>query len=345
MAFFITISTQFSVLAQDHHEEAGEFKPSELLLDHIKDSHDWHIADMPGGHPVSLPLPWILYNSEKGLDVFMLHGHSHAELEHSANEKGYKFDHGNIVSQNANATVIDFSITKTALQMFIIGFIMLLVIGSVAKKYKNNPNAVPSGIQSFLEPIIIFVRDDVVKPNIGKKYEAFLPYMLHLFFFIWFSNLMGLLPINSNIAGNISVTCALAILTFIITNVNGNGHYWGHIFWFPGVPLWVKPIMTAVEVVGLFTKPFALTIRLFANIAAGHFMVLSLISLIFILGKNGTSMGGALSIAPMSIAFSLFILCLELLVALVQAYVFTLLSCVFIGAAMEDHGHHEEAHH
>lgn len=331
-------------------EKEGSFSVSELMFHHIKDSHDWHIADIPSGTnpdgsthyiPIAIHLPWILYSSEKGLDIFFLHGHSEEEQAKSAEEKGYKYHHGEIHETQSGVHVWDFSITKTSLQMLIVAILLIFLFHQAAKRYQTE--ALPKGFASFMEPIIVFVRDEVVKPNLGKYSERFLPYMLSLFFFIWFCNLFGLTPLNSNIAGNISVTAALAILTFLIVNFNGKKDYWMHIFWYPGVALPVKFIMLPVEIVGVFTRPFALMMRLFANISAGHFMVLGLISLIFVFSK-GTNLAAGLGIAPLSIFFSLFILTLELLVAIVQAYVFTLLTCVFLGSALEEH-HHEEAHH
>lgn len=350
--FFIILLSFFfgNSILEAKEEEKRDFSVSELMFHHIKDSHDWHIADIPSGtNPdgtthyasIGLHLPWVLYSSEKGFDFFFLEGHSEEEQAKSAEKKGYKYHHGEIHETVNGSHVLDISITKTSLQMLIVAVLLIFLFNRAAKRYQNE--ALPKGFASFMEPIIVFVRDEVVKPNLSKHSDKFLPYMLSIFFFIWFCNLLGLTPLNSNIAGNISVTAALAILTFLIVNFNGTKDYWGHIFWYPGVSLPVKFIMLPVELVGIFTKPFALMMRLFANISAGHFMVLGLISLIFVFSK-GTSLGAGLGIAPLSIFFSLFILTLELLVAIVQAYVFTLLTCVFLGAALEEH-HHEEVHH
>ena len=329
-------------------EKSEGFNVTELLLHHVLDSHDWHIVDIPtgGGNylTVSVPLPWLLYDSEKGVQFFFLHGHGPAELNASAAERGYKIDgHGHIKSASG-ATVVDLSPTKTVLHIFMVSIAILLIFTRIAKAYKSAPHRAPKGAQSFFEPLIIFIRDEVAKPNLHGKHEPFVPYLLTLFFFIWFANIFGITPLNSNIAGNISVAAALAVLTFFLIQFNGTKDYWGHIFWFPGVPVPLKFLMMVVEIVGLLTKPVALAIRLFANISAGHFMVLALISLIFLLGKQGQSLGGALGILPLSLAFSLFILTLEVLVAIVQAYIFTLLTAVFIGQAMESHDH-AEAHH
>lgn len=337
------------------HPAKKELNVSELLFDHILDAHDWHILDIPNGTdangeprytPVSIPLPYILYTSEKGFDVFLAphHAGGHGEHHDPLAEHGYKTEGRNIVTMSG-ASVVDISITKTVVQIFIICILLFLVFMSVAGAYTRRAGQAPKGMQGFFEPLIVFVRDDIAVPNLHGKHARFVPYLLTLFFFIFFSNLMGLTPLNSNIAGNISVTVALALLTFIIVQFNGSKDYWVHIFWTPGVPMFLRVIMLPVEIIGVFTKPFSLTIRLFANITAGHFMVLALVSLIFILGENGTNAGAAFTIAPLSVAFGIFIFSLELLVALVQAYIFTLLTAVFLGMAMESHEHaHDEAH-
>lgn len=264
--------------------------------------------------------------------------HAQAETPEVAGEEAHH-DYSHLVA------AIDLSPTKTVLHMILVAIALLLVFSAVKKGYDKNRGKAPSGLQSFVEPIIIFVRD-FAKEYIGKKHEAFLPYLLTLFFFIWFANLFGLTPLSSNIAGNISVTAALAFLSLIIINVNGTKDYWTHIFWPPGVPIGLNFLLTIVEFLGVFIKPISLAIRLFANIAAGHFMVLSLICLIFIFGESGKSLGGSIFGAAIGVPFSIAIMCLEMLVAAIQAYIFTLLTCVFLGMAMESHDHHEEhAHH
>ena len=212
---------------------------------------------------------------------------------------------------------------------------MFLLFTAVAKSYNKNKMA-PKGLAGLLEPLVLFVRDDIAVPNIGKKnYAKFMPYLLTVFFFIWINNLMGLIPFfpfSSNLTGNIYFTFVLAFITFLITTFSANKNYWGHIFNTPGVPFWLAPIMIPVEIIGMFTKPFALMIRLFANITAGHIIILSLISLIYIFKTP--------AISPVSGAFVLFMSVLEMLVAALQAYVFTLLSALFIGQAVEEHDHH-----
>lgn len=356
------------------HTPAGEdeFNPSEMILHHILDTHDWHITDIPTGKgsyaPVALHLPWLFYSSKDGL-VFA--GNTHA-LE----EKGYLAHHDNLYAlksgahppvveghdahgvdehwlhenQDTAVKIVDLSITKTAFQMILVGLLLLLLFTAVARAFKKNEGGAPKGIQSLFEPLIVFIRDEVAKPHLGKDADRLLPYLLTLFFFIWFSNLFGLMPFNSNIAGNISFTAAVAVLTFLITQFNGTKDYWKHIFNPPGVPVALKfaiPLVPFVEFVGLFTKPFALAVRLFANISAGHFMVLGLISLIFIMGKSGASIAGGFGIMPITILFTLVIFGLEMIVAVIQAYVFTLLTAVFVGLALERHDehHHDEAAH
>lgn len=235
----------------------------------------------------------------------------------------------------ANAQPIDLSITKNVATLFIVALIVFLIFTSVAKYYKKNGAVAPSGLTSFMEPLILFVRDNIAKENIGPKYEKFMPYLLTVFFFIWIANLMGLVPFfpgGANLTGNIAVTMVLAMFTLVITNINGNKHYWRHIFWMPGVPVPVRILLMPIELVGVITKPFALMIRLFANITAGHIIVLSLVSIIFIFK---TAWMGALSI-PMT----LFISVLELLVAALQAFIFTMLSALFIGSAVAEHHDH-----
>lgn len=378
LIFLISSLLTFSSLYASGDAAHGESKKVDvaaLMIHHVTDTHDWHFLDIPGegGHytPVAIHLPWILYNFNNGLEFYpsteallatgkYVVSHEHAipvkgpvqdetlvPAENIVHADGHGHEPGGSFEKDPSVSVLDFSITKTVLQIMLVGFALILVFTSVAKSYRTRAGQAPKGLQSLLEPVILFVRDDIARPNLQGKHEKFLPYLLTLFFFIWFSNILGLTPFNSNIAGNVSVSVALAVMTFLITNFNGSKTYWGHVFWFPGVPLPVKFLMMPVEIVGIFTKPFALTVRLFANIAAGHLMVLALIGLIFILGEGGTNIGGGMSIAPLTLAFGIFIFCLEVLVAAVQAYVFTLLTAVFIGQAMEDHSHDhhgEEAH-
>jgi F-type H+-transporting ATPase subunit a len=396
-ALFVALglgTATFASGGQDTESKHGKLvEPiSDVIIHHVMDNHDWHLADI-GETPIALHLPWIIYNSEKGLDFF-LNTHkmqeedhhylfSHENLyyvedahhptwegdAHSAEAHKYEEDAANYVivkhhyekegadgekeeheilaayKKVEGVTIIDFSMTKTALHILLIALLMLWVFTRVAKAYKKRDGQAPRGLQGLIEPVILFVREDVAKPYLHGKHDKFMPYLLTLFFFIWFANLFGLTPLSSNIAGNTTVTVMLAMITLVLIISNGTKDFWLHILWFPGVPVWMKPLMFVVELMGFITKPVALAIRLFANISAGHFMVLSLISLIFILGNNGESIGGAIGIMPLSIGFSLFIFAVELIVAAVQAFVFCLLTSVFIGQAMETHDHHDEEHH
>jgi F-type H+-transporting ATPase subunit a len=264
--------------------------------------------------------------------------------------EGYKMDeHTNRVVDAVTGTrntFYDFSITKNVFNM-LLGFIILTIIFFVIKAaYVKNVGKAPSGIQSFFEPIIQFLIDEVAKPNLGSQYEKFLPYLICVFFFILINNLLGLVPFigGVNSSGNISFTLALAMCTLFLINLNGNKHYWQHIFAMPGVPKWVLIILTPIELLGVFLKPAVLMLRLFGNITGGHIAVLSIVSLIFIMGKMGTTIGGATAGGAIAIPILLFVNAMELFVAFLQAYVFTLLSAIFIGAAIEDH-HHAEEHH
>ena len=241
----------------------------------------------------------------------------------------------------------DFSITKNVFTMLLASILLILVWLSVAKGYRENDGKAPSGIQSFFEPFFTFIRDEVTVPMIGEqKYERFQPFIMTVFFFVLFCNLLGLIPIfpgSANVTGNLAVTMTLALFTFVITNLNGNKHYWEHVLWMPGIPAWVKPLLSIVEVLGLIIKPFSLMIRLFANISAGHIIILSLIGLIFLFGNNGQNLGGAAAGAIVGGLFTAFMNLIELLVAFLQAYIFAILSASYIGAATED-AHHDEAH-
>ena len=257
-------------------------------------------------------------------------------------DKIYVLDHGQEIAifdeqhHVSNATSpTDFSITKNVASMFVALVLLLFSFGISGFKAKKNKSA-PSGLLSFLEPLVLFVRDDIVKPNIGKNYQKYLPYLLTLFFFILMNNLVGLLPGSANVTGNIAITLVLSFITLLVTNISGNKSYWGHIFNPPGVPLALMPIMIPIEIVGIFTKPFALMIRLFANISAGHIIILSLISLIF-MAQSGLGDVAAWSLSPVAVLFVLFMDLIEVLVAFLQAYIFTLLTSLFIGLATVDH--------
>ena len=244
----------------------------------------------------------------------------------------------------------DFSITKNVFTMLLAALLLILLWGAVARSYKKNEGKAPSGVQSLMEPFFVFLRDEITIPMIGEKhYERFQPFIMTVFFFVLFCNLFGLIPIfpgSSNVTGNIAVTMALAVISAIVAYVHGNAHFWKHTLWMPGVPPLIKLfILTPVEILGLVIKPFSLMVRLFANITAGHIIILSLISLIFIFGNNGESVAGAGAGAVVTVAFTLFMNCIELLVAFVQAFIFAILSASYIGAAVEDDHHHDELGH
>ena len=310
---------------------------TDVIMHHISDSHEYHLLDWQGT-PVTLPLPIILW-TENGLVTFLS-----SEFHHD--DKGEVIRvHGQIHYTDANGTLsynndhklenprpLDFSITKNVVLLFLIALIMFLAFTAVARSYKKNPKA-PKGFANLLETLVVFVRDDIAVPNIGNhKYERYMPYLLTVFFLILIGNLLGLVPIISGtLTNDIVFTGTLAVITFLITTFSGNRNYWQHIFATPGVPKWLAPIMIPVEIIGMLTKPFSLMIRLFANITAGHVIILSLIGLIFTLKT--------IFVSPVSVGFSLFISILELLVAFIQAYVFTLLSALFIGGAVAEEHH------
>lgn len=320
-----------------------------LIFDHITNAHDWHIASYKGTH-ISIPLPVILYSQERGWFLFMsskFHHGSHPYKGFTLHTEGeYK---GSITEKNRAGEItkpLDLSLSKHVVSMILSLILMSWLFLSIAKRYKKDPLGVPRGKQSLLEPIILFVKNDIALDSIGEKnHEKFLPFLLSIFFFILFNNLMGLIPIfpgGSNVTGDIGVTATLALFTFIMIQVHGNKDYWKHIFNTPGIPWFLKlpiPIVPVIEFVGIFIKPFTLMIRLFANITAGHMIVLAFFSLIFIFGQFHAAIGYSTSL--LSLVFTLFMTTLEILVAFIQAFVFTLLSAIFIGMATVEH----EAHH
>ncbi|MCX6242948.1 MAG: F0F1 ATP synthase subunit A [Bacteroidetes bacterium] len=337
-----------SAFAKEHKQKKAEsFNPGDMIMEHVVDNHEWHILEI-GHFELTVPLPVILYYDGK-LYTFCssrFHNEEHAYQGFSLPEAGP--DKGKIVRTSAipaGPKVYDFSITKTVLAIMISALLMLLIFISIARAYANNRNKAPKGIQSMLEPLIIFIRDDIAKSSIGeKKYEKYMPYLLTIFFFIFLNNILGLIPIfpgGANVTGNIAVTMVMAVFTFILTTVSGNKHYWVDIINTPGVPWWLKlplPLMPIVEIIGLITKPFVLMVRLFANITAGHIIALGFISLIFIFGAMNAALGYGVSVV--SVAFMIFMNLLELLVAFIQAYVFTLLSALYFGLATIEPEHH-----
>lgn len=346
--FFILLLAVFSLplSAQEtppSNKDSADFDASAFILDHIADSHEWHILTRKDSSVVAIYLPVILYSKEKGLDIF-----SSKRLAGGKIYKGYKIVEeegdlkGKILMVNEAGEIdekhkpLDFSMTKTVIGMLGAALIGLFLFISLGRSYKKTGISHPRGIQSFLEPAVLFIRDDVAIPNLGEhRADKYLPYLLSVFFFILINNLMGLIPFpppfGATVTGNVGITFVLACFTFIITQFSGNKTYWKHIIAAPGVPFWLLPIMIPVEIIGLISKPFALMIRLFANMVAGHIVILSLICLIFIFNS--------LAMAPVSIFFVIFMDCLELLVAFLQAYIFTLLSSLFIGMAMPEEHH------
>lgn len=323
-----------------------KFDIGKFALHHISDSHSWHVI---GDTYIGLPV--ILYANGE-LVFFNSNDFQHDdEAKVVVERKGQRFvkmhEKIYLASETANAAgqyveldkdhhalnarPLNFSITKNVVTLLFSITVLLLIFLNVANGYKKRKGLSPKGLQSWLEPLILFVRDDIARPNLGHKYERFMPYLLTVFFFIWFNNMLGLVPFlpgGANLTGNIAITAVLAVFTLCLTVFNGNKYYWKHIF-VPDVPWWMYFVMVPVEIFGIFTKPIALAIRLFANITAGHILVLSLICLVFVFNS--------LYIAPVSIAFAVFIGAIELLVAFIQAFIFTILSALFIGMAIEEH--------
>lgn len=341
--------------AHGQHDEA--FNAGDMIMHHVMDAYDIHLMDV-GGHPVSIPLPIILLSTDGGLSIFASSAFHHGETE----VDGYILNHGHIYKRaTAQSEVaseqgfveanwggyfageqdafIDLSITKTVAGILITVILMFIIFSRVAKAYrKTGSTEAPKGFQAMMETIILFIRDEIAKPSIGHKYERFMPFLLTIFFFIWIANILGLIPFigGFNVTGNIAVTMVLALFTFVLTTVSGNKTYWGHIFATPGVPGWLLPLMIPIELLGVFTKPLVLCLRLFANITAGHIIILSFMSLIFIFADiYGAGAGYGASLV--SLLFGVFMNVMELLVAFLQAYVFTLLSALYFGSAVEEH--------
>jgi F-type H+-transporting ATPase subunit a len=338
-------STKTETIAVDKHSNSGEekFNTQELIMEHIADAHDWHLW----GH-TSVHLPIILYTS-KGFEFFSSGKFEHGHATHQGTHFNYRIvknpgeQKENIKAVDASGnidesiSVIDLSITKNIASLLLSVILLLIIFISIANGYKKRGIGAPKGLGAWLEPIVIFVRDDIARPNLGENYARFMPYLLTVFFFIWMNNVLGLVPFfpgGANVTGNIAVTLVLALITFILTNINGTKTYWGHIF-SPHVPKWLWPLMIPVEIIGLFTKPFALMIRLFANITAGHILILSLVCLIFIFKS--------LAVAGISVPFIVFISVIEMVVAFIQAFIFTILSALYIGMALEKPQHDD--HH
>lgn len=352
----------------DHGEEPSHGEPkkkgfnaAKVIFGHVLNGHEFHFLDI-GDHPVTIPLPVILYSPEKGFTSFMSSKFEHGHKAY----KGYmlltdetiahlgldpkKFNADQVVAVNdqgeidASVSVYDLSLTRNVVQMLVALLVFTWVMLRIAKRYKSGVgvSSAPKGSQSLMEPVITFVRDEVARPNLGHKADRYLPFLLTVFFFILINNLFGMIPGSANVTGNIAFTVVLGIVAFVVILASTNKHYWLHIFNPPGVPLGVKFILVPVEFLSVFIKPFALIIRLFANMVAGHIIIICLISLIFIFAELNPLAGWGAS--PLAVAFTIFIYFIEVLVAFLQAFIFTMLTAVFIGQAFEG-GHDDVDHH
>lgn len=351
--------------AKEKQEETKKFDANEVIFGHVLDAHQYHFFSFKGHH-YGISLPVILYSPQRGLSTFSSgqfhHGeHQHEgyqlvteEYKHSLAKKGYSEEELKAIRNESiipvtaegtpakDVTVYDFSLTRNVVQMILALAILVWILLAVAKRYRTGQGVktAPKGMQNLMEVLIIFIREEVARPNLGHKYRKFMPYMLTIFFFILINNLFGLIPGSANVTGNIAFTLILGLISFLVILFSSNKHYWGHIF-NPPVPGGVKPIMIPVEFLGIFTKPVALIVRLFANMIAGHIIIICLISLIFIFGNLSSGVGWGFM--PISIGFTVFIYFIEILVAFIQAYIFTNLTAVFIGQAFE--GSHDDVDH
>lgn len=356
------------------HGEKKSFDANEVIFDHILDAHEYHFFDITQEDgtkkPVGIPLPVILYEKGKGFSVFMSskfhHGHTvhngyrlldrHFMAEHGLDtmktaggqplykaHKVYAVDEAGM--PRTDVQVYDISLTRNVVQMIVALILLCWIMISIANRYKKGQGvtSAPKGMQNLMEPIITFVRDEVAKPNLGHKYEKYMPLLLTIFFFILINNIFGLIPGSANVTGNIAFTLVLGVIAFLIILFSSNKHFWGHIFNPPGVPGGIKAILVPVEFLGVFIKPIALIIRLFANMIAGHIIIICLISLIFIFGSLNRGVGWGAS--PVAVGFTIFIYFIEVLVAFLQAYIFTMLTAVFTGMAFEGEHHEEGAGH
>lgn len=321
-----------------------DFDMDEYLYGHVTDAYEWHITTINGKH-VSIPLPVIVFSKSSGAHCFLssklAHGHSHAGFSIAADGEKYE---GKIIETLADGSVVrplDLSITKNVFSLMLSSILLLVIILSTARWYRKHDamKEAPRGLPGIMEMLIMMVEDDIIKDCVGKDYKRYSPYLLTAFFFIFFNNLLGIVPFfpgGANVTGNIAVTLVLALFTFFAVNLFANKHYWKEIFW-PEVPTWLKvplPLMPLIEIIGMFTKPFSLMVRLFANILAGHFMILGVIAVVFLTAKLGAGMNAGLTVV--AVVLGVFMDILELLVAFIQAYVFTMLSSVFIGLSRQE---------
>ncbi|MFT4576657.1 MAG: F-type H+-transporting ATPase subunit a [Polaribacter sp.] len=352
---FLLFLVSFVSVAQHNEDTAVKKNPEEKSLKvtikeyinhHLLDSYDFGLYSFTDDHGKTihrgLPLPIILWDG--GLKVFLSskfhHGETVAEVDGSYykvdHNKIYKTDSSGVITYDAehhatNVKPLDFSITKNVVFIFLVGLLMFFMFTRMAKNYKKN--ALPKGMGRLLEPVILYIRDDIAIPNIGKKhYKRYMSYLLTVFFFVWIINLLGLTPLGVNVTNNIAVTFALALITFVITNFTANKNYWKHIFWMPGVPKLMRIVLAPIELLAIFIKPFSLMIRLYANITAGHIVLMSIIGLMFVF-KSWIG-------SPLSFGLAFALSLLELLVAALQAYIFTMLSALYFGSAVEEHDDH-----
>lgn len=341
-----------TIFASEEHSDEQKFEPGKMIMHHVADAHSIHLW-LPFAGELSVPLPVIVY-SDKGLDVFSsgkFYDH-HEPVPHTTSSGNtYVLEHEHIYfaseegeammnEDGTHAGPMDLSITKSVFGMMVIMFLMVFLFIKVANRYKKTNNGAPKGAQSLLEPLILFIRDEVAVPSIGaKNADKFMPFLLSVFFFIWMCNMLGLIPFlgGFNITGTLAITLVLATAVFVITTINGNRHYWGHIFWPPGVPLPIKIILVPIEIAGLFIKPVVLMVRLTANITAGHIIILAFVSLVILFGQQSAVLGYGVGVG--AVVFMILMFFIELLVAFLQAYVFTLLAALYFGDATQ------EAHH
>lgn len=365
LVFFSNASFAQHEPTEEPAKEKKIFDANEVIFGHIMDAHEFHFfsyKDSDGHeHHATIPLPVIVYSKDRGFSCFMSSAFHHGEHNHNGyalltNEKidelkidRNKFSAGNIVAVNeageidTNVSVLDLSPTRNVVQMLLALTLLVFLLIKIANRYKKGEGitSAPTGWQNTMETVVNFVNDEIAKPNLGAKSKKYLPYILTVFLFILINNIFGLIPGSANVTGNIAFTFILSVISFVIILFSSNSHYWMHIINPPGVPGWVKIILVPVEILGIFTKPFALMIRLFANMVAGHILIICLISLIFIMASLNQYVGWGF--APFSIAFTIFIYFIEILVAFLQAFIFTILTAVFIGQAFET-GHTEHVH-
>lgn len=350
VAVFSLILTAFSPAAfsqekpAEHHETTGKFDPTTVILDHVQDAYEFHFFTIGDFH-ANIHLPVLLYSPQKGWSFFSSSRFGHeGEKEYD----GYKLEGGkSIVPVDEGVKVYDFSLTRNVVQTFLVLALFIILMIKIANRYKRGEGitTAPNGAQGFMEPIIIFIRDNVAKVNLGNRWERYMPYLLTLFFFILINTLFGLVPGAANVTGNIAFTFILGIISLIVILCSTTSHFWKHLFWPPGVPFLVKLILIPVELFGVFViKPGALIIRLFANMISGHIVILAFISLIFIFGEMSKGIGWGFS--PFSVIFIVFDYFIELLVAFIQAFIFTVLTAIFIGQGFEgsDHDVHPGTH-